>query len=329
MSRTKRTFTAVDPATLTSRMPLAVGLYGYTSTGKTESALRLAHGIVSVLGGTVYFADTDSGRGVHYRSMFPKMQYIRFDPPHNALDFADLLYQFEPLQGVLVIDQMTEEHDGVDGLLDTFAQEQDGKPARNAIAWGVAKTQHKKLVRAFRAVVTKLPIIVTWRAQKKVDWSHKDEKGRTAPESLGDMPVGSSDLPFEMTATYLLPPGAKGVPCLAPVTIGERMMTKIPRFLQDVVREGEALCEQHGEAMARWALGPKPPPPPVELVFPWQVPEIAALATPAELEQMRGAKGKYRDGVPADKAGPVVAGIIATLKGRRTTEQMQQPAGPA
>lgn len=279
MSEKKRTFADVDPATLTEPTPLAIGLFGYTGTGKTESALRIAFGMRRIYGGEVYFADTDNGRGQQYKSMFP-FRYIDFPAPHNALDYADLIEAYAEKRGVLVIDQMTEEHDGEDGLLDTQARVKGGNEKRNAVAWGVAKGQHKRLVRVFRRVMRQLPIIVTWRAQDKLDWSHRNDEGRIEPVGLGQMPIGSKDLPFEMTATYLLPPGSRGVPCLAPNpnNYGEVIMTKIPRFLATMIPEGERLSEAHGEAMARWAIGD----------FRRYAAELAAAATEADIRRIGG-----------------------------------------
>jgi len=58
-----------------------------------------------------------------------------------------------------------------------------------------------------------------------------------------------------MTATFLLPPGANGAPCIAPELDGEKMMTKIPSFFRPLFHPGDALSEEHGERMAAWAMG--------------------------------------------------------------------------
>lgn len=253
-----RRFQVQTPANITDPTALSIGLYSFTGQGKTECSLRLAHGIQRVTGRRIVFADCDNGRGLHFmrgdRAMFPGVEYIDFTPPHNALDYVDLLAQFENEPVVLVIDNMSAEHEGEGGLLDTFEQAKRGEEKRNAIAWGAAKTPHKQLVRVFPRVNRKIPIIVTWRAQEKIDWTHK-ENGKTTPVSKGEMPIGSNDLPYEMTATYLLPAGSKGAPCLDPKEKGERLMTKIPRWFEGIVKPGEKFTEAHGEAMARWAFG--------------------------------------------------------------------------
>ena len=258
-NRGPRRFVECDAATITDPVALSIGIYAYTGQGKTMSARLLARGISAVTGRRVVFVDCDNGRGLHFRKLFPEQRYVDFQAPHNALDYVALLEQYERENVVLVIDNMTAEHDGEGGLLDTFEHAKKGKESRNAVAWGVAKTQHKKLVRTFVRVNRTTPIIVTWRAQEKIDWTKKDDQGKTAPESEGEMPIGSRDLPFEMTATYLLPAGSKGAPCLDPKEKGERLMTKIPGWFEDVIKRGEKFHERHGEAFARWAFGaPKP-----------------------------------------------------------------------
>ena len=267
--RQRRSFIAVNPATITDPVALSIGIYSFTGQGKTESSLRLAHGIRRVTGRRVVLADCDNGRGLHYvkgtattRPMFPDVEYIDFRPPHNALDYVDLLEQYEHEHAILVIDNASAEHEGEGGLIDTFEEAKRGDEKRNAIAWGIAKTPHKLLVRVFPRVNRKLPIIVTWRAQEKIDWNNR-ENGRAAPKSKGEMPIGSNDLPYEMTATYLLPAGSKGAPCLDPKEKGEQLMTKIPRWFEGIIKPGEKITEKHGEAFARWAFG-EPAAPPVK-----------------------------------------------------------------
>lgn len=253
--RTTRTFFDVEPMTITRPMPLGIGLYGYAGRGKSESAARLAEGMQRVYGGEVFYADTDGSRGLALRDRF-KFRYIEFPAPHNALDFADLLRQFSQRKGVLVIDQMTEEHEGEDGLLDTHDKRKGGDERKTAVAWALAKSQHKVLARELRRALITIPVIVCWRAQDKIDWNHKGQNGKTEPQDLGEMPIGSRDLPFEMTATYLLPTsGERGQPCLNPTSTGEILMTKIPEQFRNIVQRGQTFTAAHGEAFARWAVG--------------------------------------------------------------------------
>jgi hypothetical protein len=295
MNEGPRRFEFVDPATIIEPTALSIGLYALTGQGKTECSLRLAFGIRRVTGGRVFFADCDNGRGLHFvrgpKAMFPEAIYTDFKAPHNALDYVDLLEQMSrEKDAILIIDNMSAEHEGEGGYLETkeaAMYDRDGKfkEGRTAVAWNIAKTGHKKLVRAFVKVNRTLPIIVTWRAGEKLDWSHKDERGKIQPESQGEMPIGSKDLPFEMTATYLLPAGSKGAPLLTPQAKGEQLMTKIPRWFEGIVKPGEKFREEHGEAMARWAFGASKPAPPGEKPYPRLWARVQA-AQPADVDAL-------------------------------------------
>lgn len=249
MARERRTFSDVDVSSLRDPMPLGLGLFGYTTTGKTWSALRVATGIQRIFGGEVFLADSDGKRGQHYKNYF-NYRYIPFPGPHNAHDYIDLLEEYEKRKGVLIVDQFTEEHEGEQGLIETQQRVSGGNKKKNAAGWAVAKNEHKKLARVVRRVMASIPLLCLWRAADKLDWKTGGE-----PQPLGEMPIGSRDLPFEMTMNLLLPLGARGRPLLTPDKPGEYMMTKIPEQFIGLVQQGEQLSEWHGETMARWAMG--------------------------------------------------------------------------
>jgi hypothetical protein len=253
-------FSDVDPMTIRQPAPLGIGVYGYGGAGKTETALRLAFGIQRVYGGDVFYADTESRKGLAYRRLFP-FRYIDFRAPHNALRYIELIRTFSQRKGVLVIDTFTEEHDGEGGMLETQAEAKGDRESRNAVAWALAKGQHKKLPRVLRQALQTIPIIGTWRAEDKTDWNHKDERGKVTPVPKGEMPIGSRDVPFEMTLHFLMRAGAKGVPCLRPETYGEDIMTKIPRWFDGLFRPDQPITEEHGEALAGWAMAEAAPEP--------------------------------------------------------------------
>lgn len=280
----------VDPMTILQPAPLGIGIYGYGGAGKTETALRLAFGIQRVYGGDVFYADTESRKGLAYRKMFP-FRYVDFRAPHNALRYIELIKLFSGRKGVLVIDTFTEEHDGEGGMIETQADAKDGKESRNAVAWALAKGQHKKLPRELRRALQTIPIVGTWRAEDKTDWNHKDDRtGKVTPIPKGEMPIGSHDIPFEMTMHFLMRAGARGVPCLTPNTYGEDIMTKIPRWFDGLFKPGETITEEHGEALARWSMAEAKPAqartangPPAETPGTRILARLAAAKSTAEL----------------------------------------------
>lgn len=236
-----------DVLAVRERVPLLVGIDGCSSSGKTWSALRLATGMQRIYGGAIRLIDADSGRGKHYADRF-NYRRVPFPAPFGSLDYLDAIVQTIAKGGITIVDHMSAEHDGEGGMIDTQLEAKNGSDKRNAMAWGIAKGLHHQLVRAIQQIDT--PVILLWRAADKMDWKTGGE-----PKKLGMMPIGSKDLIFEMTVNAYLPPAAKGIPNWSPAEVGEKMMTKLPEQFRDIFKPGEALCERHGEAMARWAMG--------------------------------------------------------------------------
>ena len=78
---------------------------------------------------------------------------------------------------------------------------------------------------------------------------------REEPQKLGLMPESGDEWLYEMTAQCLLRPRADGVPTWRSDETGERLMMKLPEQFKHLLTSGEPLCEDMGEAMAKWADG--------------------------------------------------------------------------
>jgi hypothetical protein len=75
------------------------------------------------------------------------------------------------------------------------------------------------------------------------------------PLQLGWQPIGGDEFWYEMSARALLLPGANGVPTWNPLEVGEKMAARRPEQFLSILRDGQQLSEDMGEAMARWAAG--------------------------------------------------------------------------
>jgi hypothetical protein len=312
MSRQIRTFE--DVPAVRERVPLLVGIDGCSSSGKTWSALRLATGMQRIYGGDIRLIDTDSGRGKHYTDYF-KYRRVPFPPPFGSLDYLDAITATIAKGGIAIVDHMSAEHDGEGGMLDTQEEAKNGKDSRNAVAWKIAKGFHHQLVRAIQQIGT--PVILLWRAADKLDWKTGGE-----PKKLGMMPIGSKDLIFEMTVNAYLPPAAKGVPNWTPAETGEKMMTKLPEQFREIFKPGEALCERHGEAMARWAMGSalqeRPPAAPAGPPAETPATRIVALLNAATCEgDISAAEREYKAAVAAKEIRRSEGEQIRTLAAAR------------
>lgn len=282
-----RRFEAYDPATgPLKEMPLLIGITGPSFSGKSYSAERLAHGIQRVYGGTIYHVDTENDRALelHPRYGGPfTFQHIPFPMPKSPAEYEEVL-RFclsRPDVGVIILDQCTHEHVALLNMMEEYMQRKgigdDYEKREKAIfaSMVVPKAQRKRFneLAAFgaqRPDGRKVPVIYLYRGQDKTKPTKKtkvDGEGRAVMgrdgKAMSTMEIvhkgwqaeTSSDLPYYMTARFLLPPGSDGHPNLAPDTEWERLAMKNPQQFRGWFRPGFQLTEEIGERLARWAKG--------------------------------------------------------------------------
>ena len=254
--------------------PLIVGLSGPSSSGKTGSALELAHGYQEVQGGDIGMGDSEAGRGNHYQGMpmFSdktkrfKYKYTEFGSPFSPENYTRMV-EGAVKQGIkhLIIDSTSHLHEGVGGILEWHEREVErlmaswktSADAVNIPAWG----KPKAALSAFRNFFTqqKINLIFCFRAKEKIKIVKVEENGRTKnkPMPQGFQPIISEELVFEMTASFLLYPGAQGVPTFLPDEQDEKKIIKVPEYFKPVFEKDpkRALSAWHGKQMARWAKG--------------------------------------------------------------------------
>lgn len=245
-----RTFDA-KPATL-AEVPLLIGVIGPPGGGKTMSALRLATGMKAVRPGPVVLIDTESGRAQKYAPDFDFL-HVNFQPPFPPEDFLRAVTQQIDMHrpAAIVVDSLSDEHEGTGGVLDWHDQEVPRMSGNEWAAWGKPKASRRKMMNGFLQITT--PLIFTFRAREKT----KSEKqgNKNVPVNIGYQPIAPAEIIYGLDLTCILPPRANGVPIWKSDKIGEDFIIKLPKFLQHCFREKEALNERTGEALARWAKG--------------------------------------------------------------------------
>lgn len=295
MSKTQQRRFTHAPASRSS-VPLLLGIAGPSGSGKTFSALRLGTGIVRAYGAdpaeSLFVIDTEAKRSSHYApdpgsppgpGQFA-FQRIDFLPPFAPLDYlAAIEHCIAHGARCIIIDSMSHEHEGEGGVLDMHEAELDRMAGDDwkkrdrctARAWIKPKRDRRRLVQSI--VQLGCTCIFCFRAQEKLDWKRKDERGQ--PRDMGWQPIAAAPLVYEMTARALLPPGSNGVPIWDPEREDERQLVKLPEQFREILR-GKQLTEELGEAMARWAAGASEP---VAHDF---APDIDACATTGELAEL-------------------------------------------
>lgn len=242
---------------LRENVGLLIGLAGGTGSGKTWSSLQLAKGIA----GEKPFAvlDTEARRALHYGDSF------RFDHAEIRAPFRPSAYEEAIVAAdkagypVIVVDSMSHVWAGDGGVLDWQEEELDRMAGQDwakrervkMAAWIKPKTAHKHMVQ--RLLQVRAHLILCFRAEEKIEMV-KGSDGKLAivpKQSLtgkdGWIPVCEKNLPFELTASFLLLASKPGYP--QPIKLQEQHR---PLFPLD-----KPINEESGRRIAEWASGGK------------------------------------------------------------------------
>ena len=237
------------PATR-ENVALMIGLAGASGSGKTFSAMRLAKGIA----GDKPFAviDTEAGRAKHYADTF-RFDHADLKPPFTPDAYAEAIAAADTAgYPVIVVDSFSHEHAGEGGMLDMHEAEYQRLGGRDSVkmtAWIKPKGAHRRMVS--RLLQIRAHMILCLRAEEKIDMvTNQDGKIEIVPKRTlagftGWVPICEKNLPFELTASFLLTPDAPGVP--HPIKLQERHRPFFP--------PGEPISEAAGAALAAWARG--------------------------------------------------------------------------
>jgi hypothetical protein len=245
-------------------VPLFVGIFGPSGGGKTFSALRLAKGIQSVVGGEVYGIDTESRRMLHYADD-PDLtrdgwsfKHVPFNAPFGSLRYLEVLrWCVGEGAKTVIVDSMSHEHGGEGGYLDEhdkdldkFGGTDDRKRERNNMrAWIRPATERKRLIRGLLQLDANF--IFTFRAKETVK-----PDGAGGVTEMGFLPEAGDAFLYEMTVCALLLPVAGGVPTWQSKMPGEAQMIKPAKQFTDLFSgERRPLDEKHGVGLALWARG--------------------------------------------------------------------------
>lgn len=259
-----RTFTD-EEATL-GKLPLMIGVTGYAGSGKTLSALRLAAGVQRVHGGDVWCIDTEN-RAQEYAEQV-KFRRVSMAAPYSPDDYLAAVKHIRGKGGrVIVIDSMSDEHDGPGGVLDMhfqYMQANNNKQSMNQPGWAQVKGVRKRWEGYARVLRDHEDVIFVpcWRAKLAYKPKTKDEKVREQVEGGRPEPTDhqwdvstTSDMPYLCSVRFLLYPGADGFPLLRPTTSDEKMLVKTSLAYDAYVQTIKQLNEDVGQRLAEIASG--------------------------------------------------------------------------
>lgn len=256
---------------------LLIALAGPSGCGKTMSALRLATGLKN--GGKIAFIDTEARRALHYADQF-EFDHCDFAPPFRPDRYREVIETADDGgYDVIILDSMSHVWSGDGGIIDWHEEEVEAAVERSRArasennwrfdedktrekeklaGWVKPKTSHKRMVS--RLLQCRAHLIFCLRAEEKMLMtSETDERtgrkkaiivaAQDRPLLERWQPICEKNFMYEQTASFLLLPGAPGVPHALK--------------LQDQHREAfpaeTAISEASGAALRAWASGGKAP----------------------------------------------------------------------
>lgn len=295
------------------QIPLLLGLAGGTGSGKTFSALELAKGIAQ--GKRFAVVDSENGRAKHYADLFD-FDHAEIHAPFRPQTYIDAITAADAANyPVIVVDSASHEWYGDGGCLDWHDELMGGNQTKNLSAWIEPKREHKRLVT--RLLQVQAHVILCFRAEPKVE-AVRDSQGKLEikPKASlvgldGWIPIAEKNLPFELTASFLLMADRPGVP--RPI--------KLPEQLKPLVSLDKPLSAVHGLALAEWAAGGSKPEPIVdqarsvtaeleeELLAYAETLDVVSdtrkwLKLGPSVEQLEAEVGRYREAAEAKAGAP-------------------------
>lgn len=184
-----------------TKAKLRLALAGPAGSGKTFTALKLAEVIAE--GGKVAVIDTENGSASKYADLFDfDCADLTVATGFSPERYLDLLRGAEDDgYAVIIIDSLSHEWAGRDGILEAVDQEATRVSGNKFVAWGKVTPRHDKLVRAI--VESSAHVICTLRAKMEYV-QEKNDRGRTEIRAVGMKPIQRDELEYEFDVYGLL-----------------------------------------------------------------------------------------------------------------------------
>lgn len=269
---------------------LLIGLAGGTGSGKTWSAFELATGIAG--GKRFAVIDTEAGRALHYADRF-EFDHGDLRAPFTPDAYTDAIVAADAAgYPVVIVDSMSHEWAGDGGILDMQENELDRmagddwkkREAVKMAAWIKPKMAHKRMMQKLLQV--RAHLILCFRAEPKIEMVRNEQTRRMeiVPKSTltgldGWVPVCEKNLPFELTASFLLMADQPGLP--RPI--------KLPEALRGFFPLDRPIDADAGRRVAAWAAGDAPATPSDPPAEDWRQPHLDAIKKANTMQKLQSA----------------------------------------
>ena len=226
----------------------AIAIAGASSSGKTESALRLARGYCGQ-NEKFIILDTEERRALYKKARYQPWDWMDFQPPFTPERYVEALEAAKGYKAV-ILDSGSHEYSGPGGLQDiqaeTLERMSGGDPRRmealTAPSWKDAKQRHKS---KFMSHLIRYPtlLIICLRAEPKIKFV-KDDRGKTAIIDAGYQAICERQFMYEMLVACMMTADNPGVP---------QHIKKLEPDLEPVFLSGKQIDESTGERLAAWS----------------------------------------------------------------------------
>ena len=214
--------------------PALIALWGFSDSGKTYSALRLARGLVGPKGKIVVI-DTENRRAKFYAGLFGGWFHIDMQPPFTPARYqAAFNAAMEHGADVIVVDSMSHVWEGEGGVLDIA----EASNKKGLAKWRDPKMAYKRMTNALFRSPTNM--IFCLRAKTKFV---QQADGNIV--DAGQVPIADNRFIYEMTVSAHMESGTRTP--LHPV--------KAPEEIAHCIKPAEFITEQSGEIIAGWLAG--------------------------------------------------------------------------
>ena len=181
------------------QVKLKIGLSGVAGSGKTYSALLIAHGICNDWS-KIAVIDTENGSGELYSNL-GEYSVCPLAAPFTPAKYVEAIHAAEAAGfNVLIIDSLSHAWIGDGGLLDMQNKAtQASKSGNSYTAWRNITPEYQKLVDAI--LQSPLDIIVTLRSKPDFAMSN-DTNGKNSVKKVGLAPQFREGFDYELTVWF-------------------------------------------------------------------------------------------------------------------------------
>lgn len=247
----------------TQRRQVLLCMIGESTSGKTYSALLLGWGMAKGLAKIKadkkivppFLQDTENGRGAMYLDddIVGGYAYGELTPPFAPERFIEGT-QDAVVAGaeVLITDTFSHEWEGLGGIIDIAdsATTKSGDDLSGLVKWAKPKARHKKLMHYLGR--SNLHYILSLRAKDDVEQIEEIQPNGFKKKTIvnkGKKSVQEKRFKFEMTVQLVMEDGKDRE--------GYYTVTKCPKNLRHIFKDGQRITMQTGELLAEWVNGRK------------------------------------------------------------------------